>query len=324
MSNMNTYSSTRRRSEETKEDSREGSTCGECESGTLVHNSDRHELVCNECGLVVEEESIDYGPEWRAFNHSERQSRSRVGAPTTELMHDRGLTTKIDWRDKDANGRTIQPEQRSRMQRLRKWQQRIRTGDAGERNLKQALSEISRMSSALGVPHSVREVASVIYQKALDADLIRGRSIEGVATASLYAACRQENIPRSLDELAEVSRVDRKEIGRTYRHISQELDLVMKPVDPTQYLPRFCSQLDVDGEIRQLAKEILETTVASGVHSGKSPTGCAAAAIYLAAQRCNREITQRDVADVAQVTVVTIRNRYQEQVEVVDEGLQSA
>jgi len=318
MSKINTYNRPKQQTDEEEGESREGSTCSECNSGTLVHNSDRHELICDECGLVVEDETIDYGPEWRAFNHSERQERSRVGAPTTELMHDQGLTTKIDWRDKDAHGRTIQPEQRSRMRRLRKWQQRIRTGDAGERNLKQALSEISRMSSALGVPHSVREVASVIYQKALDADLIRGRSIEGVATAALYAACRQEEIPRSLDEVAEVSRVERKEIGRTYRHISQQLNLVMEPVDPKQYLPRFCSQLDIDSEVRQLAKEIVDVTVDSGLHSGKSPTGCAAAAIYLAAQRCDQELTQREVADVAQVTVVTIRNRYQEQVQAMD------
>jgi len=118
------------------------------------------------------------------------------------------------------------------MNRLRKWQERIRTKDAGERNLQFALSEIDRMASALGVPRSVREVASVIYRRALSEDLIRGHSIEGVATSTLYAACRKEGIPRSLEEIAEVSRVERKEIGRTYRYVAQELNLKMRPVDP--------------------------------------------------------------------------------------------
>jgi transcription initiation factor TFIIB len=230
-------------------------------------------------------------------------------------MHDRGLTTTIDWKDKDAYGRSLSSEKRSQMHRLRKWQERIRTKDAGERNLQFALSEIDRMASALGVPRSVREVASVIYRRALNEDLIRGRSIEGVATAALYAACRQEGIPRSLDEVAEVSRVPQKEIGRTYRYISQELGLELKPVDPKQFVPRFASALDLSEEVQAKATEIIDVSAEQGLLSGKSPTGFAAAAIYAASLLCNEKKTQREVADVAQVTEVTIRNRYQEQIE---------
>jgi transcription initiation factor TFIIB len=273
------------------------------------------ELIHEETGLIVEEEQIDLGPEWRAFTHSERQSKSRVGAPTTKTMHDKGLTTTIDWKDKDAYGRSISSKKRSQMHRLRKWQERIRTKDAGERNLQFALSEVDRMASALGVPQSVREVASVIYRRALDEDLIRGRSIEGVSTAALYAACRKEGIPRSLEEISEVSRVERKEIGRTYRYISQELGLEMRPVDPQKYVPRFSSELGLGEEVQSKANEIIETTADQGLLSGKSPTGYAAAAIYAASLLCNEKKTQREVADVAQVTEVTIRNRYQEQIE---------
>lgn len=186
----------RERESETETDEQEGvEECPECGSDSLVKDADRGELICEDCGLVVEEGNIDPGPEWRAFNHQERQEKSRVGAPTTQTMHDKGLTTTIDWKDKDAYGRSISSKKRSQMHRLRKWQERIRTKDAGERNLQFALSEIDRMASALGVPRSVREVASVIYRRALDDDLIRGRSIEGVATSALYAACRKEGIP---------------------------------------------------------------------------------------------------------------------------------
>ena len=306
----------RERTTEEETETEEETGCPECESDSLVRSADGGgELVCEDCGLVIEEENIDRGPEWRAFNHSERQSKSRVGAPTTQTMHDKGLTTQIDWKDKDAYGRSISSEKRSQMHRLRKWQERIRTKDAGERNLQFALSEIDRMSSALGVPRSVREVASVIYRRALDDDLIRGRSIEGVATAALYAACRQENIPRSLDEVAEVARVEQKEIGRTYRYIAQELSLGLKPVDPVQYVPRFCSELGLSEEVEQKTREIIEVTAEKGMLSGKSPTGYAAAAIYAASLLCNEKKTQREVAEVAQVTEVTIRNRYQEQIE---------
>jgi len=280
----------------------------------VVRTSDG-ELIHEETGLILEDDQIDRGPEWRAFTHSERQDKSRVGAPTTKTMHDKGLTTTIDWKNQDAYGRSLSSEKRSQMHRLRKWQERIRTKDAGERNLQFALSETDRMASALGVPRSVREVSSVIYRQALNEDLIRGRSIEGVSTAALYAACRKEGIPRSLEEIAEVSRVERKEIGRTYRYISQELGLEMRPVDPKRYVPRFSSHLDLSEEVQAKAKEIIDTTAEQGLLSGKSPTGFAAAAIYAASLLCNQKKTQREVADVAQVTEVTIRNRYQEQIE---------
>ncbi|WP_254535612.1 transcription initiation factor IIB [Halomarina litorea] len=312
----------REREQESEEQAQESSkrVCAECETGTLVKSDDQGELVCDECGLIVEDTNIDRGPEWRAFNHSERQSKSRVGAPTTQTMHDKGLTTQIDWKNKDAYGRSLSSEKRSQMHRLRKWQERIRTKDAGERNLQFALSETDRMASALGVPRSVREVASVIYRRALKEDLIRGRSIEGVATACLYAACRKEGIPRSLEEISEVSRVERKEIGRTYRYISQSLGLEMRPVDPQKYVPRFCSELGLSEEVQAKTKEIIEVTAEKGLLSGKSPTGYAAAAIYAASLLCNEKKTQREVAAVAQVTEVTIRNRYQEQIEAM--GLQ--
>ncbi len=289
-------------------------SCPECDSTTLARSSDGSEISCEDCGLILEEETIDRGPEWRAFNAAERDNKSRVGAPTTQTMHDKGLTTTIDWKNQDAYGRSLSSDKRSQMNRLRKWQERIRTKDAGERNLQFALSETDRMASALGVPRSVREVASVLYRRALDEDLIRGRSIEGVATSTLYAACRMEGIPRSLDEIAAVSRVDRMEIGRTYRYISQELNLEMEPVDPKKYVPRFCSELELPEEVQAKANEIIDTTAEKGLLSGKSPTGYAAAAIYAAALLCNSKKTQREVADVAQVTEVTIRNRYQEQI----------
>lgn len=308
----------RTRENEEQKEQEETNTCPECSSEDLIR--DGRETVCNDCGTILDENKIDHGPEWRAFNSKERDEKSRVGAPTTQTMHDKGLTTTIDWRDKDAYGRSLSADKRNQMNRLRKWQERIRTKDAGERNLQFALSEIDRMASALGVPRDVREVASVIYRQALKEDLIRGRSIEGVATACLYAACRNKGIPRSLEEVAEVSRVERKEIGRTYRYISQELGLKMEPVDPKEYIPRFCSELGLSEKVEAKANEIVDKTAKKGLLSGKSPTGFAAAAIYAASLLCNEKKTQREVAEVAQVTEVTIRNRYQEQIEAIGIG----
>ena len=191
---------------ERTEESSEEVTCPEC-SGRLLTDAEHGETVCEDCGLVVDDSEVDRGPEWRAFDSREKDEKSRVGAPTTKMMHDQGLSTNIDWRDKDAYGNTLSSRQRAKMQRLRTWDERFRTRDAKERNLKQALGEIERMASALGLPENVRETASVIYRRALDEDLLPGRSIEAIATASLHAAARQAGVPRSIDEVADVSEV---------------------------------------------------------------------------------------------------------------------
>src|SRR6056297_3194736 len=211
--------------------------CPEC-SGNVITDDEHGETVCDDCGLVITEDSVDRGPEWRAFDSAEKDQKSRVGAPTTNTMHDKGLSTNIDWRNKDAYGRSLGARQRQKMQRLRKWNERFRPRASKERNLKQALGEIDRMASALGLPENVRETASVIYRRALNDDLLPGRSIEGVATAALYAAARQAGTPRSLDEIANVSRVERMELTRTYRYIIRELGLEVAPANPESYVPR--------------------------------------------------------------------------------------
>ena len=298
-----------RETEETESERTDG--CPEC-GGLVVHDEEHSEKVCADCGLVVEEEGIDRGPEWRAFDSQEKDEKSRVGAPTTNTMHDKGLSTNIDWRNKDAYGNSLGSRQRQKMQRLRKWNERFRTRDAKERNLKQALGEIDRMASALGLPDNVRETASVIYRRALEEDLLPGRSIEGVATSCVYAAARQAGVPRSLDEINDVSRVDKDEIARTYRYVIRELGLEVKPADPASYVPRFASSLELSDEAQHRARELLENAKQKGVHSGKSPVGLAAAAVYAAALLTNEKTTQAKVSEVADISEVTIRNRYHE------------
>ena len=293
--------------------------CPEC-SGTLVTDASHGETVCTDCGLVVDEDSIDRGPEWRAFDSAERDRKSRVGAPTTNLMHDKGLSTNIGWQNKDAYGNSLSSRQREQMQRLRTWNERFRTRDSKERNLKQALGEIDRMASALGLPENVRETASVIYRRALNEDLLPGRSIEGVATAALYAAARQAGTPRSLDEIERVSRVDKMELTRTYRYEVRELKLEVEPADPEQYVPRFASDLDLSDEAERQARQLLRNAKHAAIHSGKSPVGLAAAAVYAAALLTNEKVTQSQVSEVANVSEVTIRNRYKELLEAEDAG----
>src|SRR5256886_8879637 len=137
------------------------------------------------------------------------------------------------------------------------------------------------MASGMGLPRNVRETAVMVYRKAVNKNLIRGRSIEGVVAASLYAACRQCNVPRTLDEIANSSRVGRKEIGRTYRFMTRELKLKLMPTKPQDYVSRFCSELKLSGEVQSRAVEILKDAQDKELTSGRGPTGVAAAATRL-------------------------------------------
>ncbi|MFT4883418.1 MAG: transcription initiation factor TFIIB [Natronomonas sp.] len=305
--------------EVTKESDESELVCPEC-GGSLRADTEHGETVCSECGLVVDEDEIDRGPEWRAFDSAEKDEKSRVGAPTSNMMHDKGLSTNIGWQDKDAYGNSLSSKQRQKMQRLRTWNERFRTRDSKERNLKQALGEIDRMASALGLPDNVRETASVIYRRALDENLLPGRSIEGVATASLYASARQAKTPRSLDEVTNVSRVDKSEIARTYRYVVRELGLEIQPADPKSYVPRFASDLGLSDEAERRARQLLDSAAEAGITSGKSPVGLAAAAVYAASLLVNEKVTQSEVSEVADISEVTIRNRYHELLEA-EEGL---
>jgi transcription initiation factor TFIIB len=292
--------------------------CPECGSTHLSRDFSRAELVCEDCGLVIDEDLIDHGPEWRAFDSDQREKRARTGAPMTYTIHDKGLSTIIDWKNRDSYGKSIPTRNRAQLYRLRKWQRRIRISDATERSLAIALSGLDRLASNMSLPRTVRETAAMIYRKAALKKLVRGRSIEGVTAASLYAACRQCNVPRTLDEISNTARISRKEIGRTYRYISRELELKLMPTSPQDYISRFCSVLKLSADVKAKTLEILHEATNRELTSGRGPTGIAAASLYIASVLCGERRTQREVAEVAGVTEVTIRNRYKELAEKLD------
>src|SRR5512136_1107247 len=214
-------------------------SCPECGSTRIMRDYECAEIVCMDCGFVVAAKIADRGPEWRAFDDEQRSKRTRVGAPLTYTIHDKGLSTTIDWHDRDVYGKSLSPGQKAQVYRLRKWQRRIRVSDATERNLAFALSEITKISNSLNLPKNILETASVIYRKAVKERLIRGRSIQGVTSAALYLACRQCGLPRSLDEISQASTVPKKEVGRSYRVLIKELEYFIPPVRPSQYITKF-------------------------------------------------------------------------------------
>ena len=256
--------------------------CPECSSTNLVHDYDTGETVCGDCGLVLNEQMMDKGPEWRAFTQEEKASRSRVGVPTSYSVHDKGLSTAISQIDRDAFGRKLPLRTRLQMWRLRKWQIRSRVHSSIDRNLAQAMAELDRLSDKIYIPSPIKEKAAVIYRKALDKGLVRGRSIAAIAAAALYAACRGTGTPRTLREVSEASLVEKKDVARCYRLLLRELDVQMPIADPLTYVSKIAENTGISGKTQGLAIHILREAKKKRAAAGKDPMGLAAAALYIA------------------------------------------
>ena len=297
--------------------------CPECKSEHLVRDYTRGEMTCSGCGLVIDDNFIDSGPEWRAFDAEQNEKRARGGAPMTGMVHDKGLSTDIGWGNRDTYGNVVPTKNRAQLFRMRKWQNRTRASTSADRNLALALKELNRLASKIGLHRQVREEAAMLYRRAVNQNLVRGRSVEGVAAAALYGACRRCEVPRTLNEITEASRASKKEVGRTYRYISRELKLNLQPASPVVYIERFCKELKLPGHVENAAIRILNQAVEAELTSGRGPTGVAAAAIYIASVLYNMRKTQKQIAMTVGVTEVTIRNRYKELAENLDISVQA-
>jgi transcription initiation factor TFIIB len=260
------------------------------------------ETFCEECGLVIDEDRVDRGPEWRSFDDG--PNRKRTGAPLTRSRHDRGLSTEIG-RSTRLTGR-----KRRLFARLRRQHNRARISSKAERNQVYAFTEVRRMVSALGLSDSIRDRACVLFESAQDASLLRGRSLEGFAAAAVYAVCRTDAISRTLPEIGAVAKATRDELTAAYDALNRELGLPTGPIDPTEYLARFASQLDLSCDIEARARELVGESHSQGLTNGRNPGGVAAACLYTAATEADYPLTQQAAADVAGVTPVTLRTTY--------------
>ncbi len=292
--------------------------CPACGSRSLFIDYSRGEIVCSNCGLVIGDQIIDQGPEWRAFTSDEQASRDRVGGPMDLTKFDKGLTTIIGKQNVDAFGNKISGKTRSQIHRLRRWQIRTKVHSSDKRNLAVAMTELHRISSQLGIPQNIRATAAVIYRKALKKKLTRGRTILGMVAASLYLACRVHSVPRPLEEIGDQIHISRKELSLCIRLILRYLDLKIPFTDPVDFVSRFGTELNLKGTAKMRAVEILELAKKQGLTIGKDPKGLAAAAIYVASIMEGDRKTQLEIARTARVTEVTVRNRYKELVEKLD------
>lgn len=225
-------------------------------------------------------------------------------------MHDRGLSTVINPINRDSSGKPLTSAMKNTVERLRTWDSRSKVNTSSDRNLRNALGELSRLKDKLSLSSSVIEKASYIYRKALEKGLVKGRSISPLLAASLYAACRDAETSRTLKDIADAGNLRKKNIVKCYRILHQELDLKMPVVDPIQYVARIASKIGITEKTKHYAVKVLKVAQEHKESAGKDPMSLAAAALYLACVKNFEDKTQGDIAEAANVTTITIRNRY--------------
>ncbi len=275
------------------------SSCPEC-GGKTISVQEKGEIVCGQCGLVVNERILDTShSDKRAFTKQEKQKRERTGSPISILLPDMGLSTIID-KTKIKN-----PD----LKRAAKWNSRM-TWD--KRNMLIATTELKRIASNLNLPDHVKKAAIRLYINAFKMKLLRGRSINGMVAACLYFTCRESKIPRTLQEILEESSISAKNVRRCYRTLIRELNLKVPSTDPISLIPKYVAELGLDADVEKMTIKTLQVFISNNSTSGKDPKGLCAGALYLVSKKKNKRVSQKDIANIVGITEVTLRSRYKE------------
>ncbi|SDY96145.1 transcription initiation factor IIB [Halopenitus persicus] len=279
--------------------------CPECRGRVRSTSGER---ACRDCGLVLEESRIDHGPEWR---YCDRDEAKRTGGPRTAARHDRGLSTTIGYTT-DARGDPIPESKRRRLHRLRREHKRGQFESTADRNQMRGFLEIRRLTGSLDVPETLRDQACRLFSTSQTADLLRGRSVESIATACVYGACRTASYSLTLEELLVASQVSRSRVVNAYKTLNRELGLPATIITPKSQIPKIASELNLDDVVRRRACELASRAQEMGITNGRQPSGVAAACVYKASQTLGDQRTQKAIADVANTTPMTLRERYYE------------
>jgi transcription initiation factor TFIIB len=290
--------------------------CGECGSRRLIWDSKRGEVICSECGLVVEDGMLDRGPEWRSFQGDDSWKRIRGGPPLRFGLGDRGLSTQISVWDRDSSGNTLDSRAASRFHRLRKWDRRKKR--RVDRRITYGLTDLSRISAQLQIPRGVKEAACLIFRRLVEKGFTRGKNTERVTASVIYIACRQAGVPRILAEVTKFTKARKKQIARTYKDIVKELGIHLPPISPVELIPRFASRINLPGWVAERAIHLIEEEMKLGPFSATTPGGTAAAALYISSIKNGFRYSQREISRAAHTTEVTLRKRVRDILEHLD------
>jgi transcription initiation factor TFIIB len=285
--------------------------CCICDSGRQITDLASGEIICGSCGRVSPDKAMENRAEWRTFS-SENISRQRVGSPSSLAFHDMGLSTIIGKVNKDSAGHNLDASMDYRMQRLRTWDARTRVQAAGHRSLMQAFSELERLKDKLGLSNAIVQKTAYIYRKAQEKRLARGRSVSSILAAATYIACREMGAARTLRDFTEITNVKRKALSRSYRLLVLKLDIKVPSMDLMKCIAKIANKAKLGEKTQRMAMFTMNDLINKEIAAGKDPMSLAATVLYLSCLTNGEATTQKEIAEAAGVTEVTIRTRFKD------------
>lgn len=294
--------------------------CRLCNKSEPVFDSETGETICSSCGTVIHDRIESQDPE-RVYSPEDMENKSRMGMPLSLAVHDVGLSTTIASVNVDANGVSINSEQRKQIDRLRHWNRISSNSKSFHRNLKSAFTILGIIKDKLALSDSIVENAAYNYRKAVKGSIIKGRSIRALVVASVYAACRESDIPRTLDEIAGAANTDPIFAGKCYRLLVKYLGLRLPMIDSSKYLRRIANNAKLSERTFRRALEMMTLARESHVSQGKDPVAFSAAVLYAACNSEGEKVNQARIAVAADVSIVTLRKRYRDVEEILPTNL---
>jgi len=281
--------------------------CKNCRGETVVFDHATGEKICSGCGIVlsVEREFVD-----PLLDMNTNVSSMNLGTPSSLAHHDKNLSTLISYSNVDADGVAIRVEQRSAIQRMRRWNKISNNNRSYHRNLKNAFAVLIRIKDKLSLSDTIVEKSAYYYRKILDQNLIKGRSIKGFVVACVYASCREMNVPRTIEEIAEISDADKIFAGKCYRLLVRELKVRLPSIDSTSHLARIANNANISEKTLRHAIQMMSKIKDDPISFGKDPCAIAVAVLYAACLDKGEKTSQSRISLAGNVSVVTLRKRF--------------
>ncbi len=270
------------------------------------------EIVCSNCGTIIDSGMIDTGAEWRSFDSGQKEKRSRASGAIKDAKVSKGLTTEIDRYDRDAKGGGFEVERKVELYRMRRLQTRSRMSDSVGRNLSIALPELDRMCSLLDIGETIKEDCAHLYRQAVDKGFVKGRSIESIIGAIICYVTRKKGEPRTLEEIGEKSGISKKEIGRSYKHVLKSMNLKPPRTNVEDYIALYASKIGISNTAEEEAQKILNEAKKYGITAGRGPSGVAGAIISLACEQIGEEFPKKELLYLVGITISTLHSRHEE------------
>lgn len=294
-------------SKETNTVNEENLECNDCKNESVVYDHGTGEKICSGCGIVLglEREYVD-----PLLDTNTNLGNMNVGTPSSLAHHDKNLSTMISYSNVDADGVAIRIDQRSAIQRMRRWNKISNNNRSYHRNLKNAFAVLIRIKDKLSLSNTIVEKSAYYYRKILDQNLIKGRSIKGFVVACVYVSCREMNVPRTIEEVADIANADKIFAGKCYRLLVRKLKIRLPSIDSSSHLARIANNAGISERTFRHAIQMMSKIKDDPVSFGKDPCAIAVAVLYGACLEKGEKTSQSRISLAGNVSVVTLRKRF--------------